>query len=536
MQGGGQLLALTPQPPPPPVVEKDADDPIPIEARADVDERLFLVRALETLYERWPVPEGNPAEFDRAIDELRRDAHRHSEYVRQRDLAPELAVRFDDLAGLLDRYQEAAARIGRITRQGAAAIDKQRTDDMAKASFNGGFEAGTALAAGAPGGQAFAIWALLTSASYLLENNGKAEQVNEASREAIERIVREYESAHSRVFARAQTLATALGEKYGWKPGEWGLDASLDQARHVLEVIERQDLKELARLLDIARNRRPRDPIALVASTLCLLRAKGEAAITKDDVQRAIDQCVHAAGLVPRGSFYDTYRSDIIGLAGLLATGAVEKEVATRGWVAAPVQSASRAVKIWRTYLALDPVDSTGDAREQLAWALAGAGRFDDALALLRQIVDLKQSDVGYAYNSACLLSIKGRTGEALDWLKQAIKNGWADIAHAKSDPDLARVRSERAARFNDLITVKFDWSIDWGLISDDIVLTNRSAFPLTNIAASVKVTSSRHADWVDTLKAPGLAPGQTHRWNTRISSRGENTKAWMSLSADQSR
>jgi hypothetical protein len=118
-----------------------------------------LIRALETMYERWPVPSGNPAEFDREIDELRHDAHRHAEYIRQRDLELDLAVRFDELAGLLDRYQDAAARIGGVTRQGAAAINKKRADHMAKASFNGGFEAGTALAAGATRDQALVLYA-----------------------------------------------------------------------------------------------------------------------------------------------------------------------------------------------------------------------------------------------------------------------------------------------------------------------------------------------------------------------------------------
>ncbi|MGP0069720.1 MAG: hypothetical protein ACLQGP_39730 [Isosphaeraceae bacterium] len=362
--GGWQISVPAPQAPRPPVMEKDADDPISITARDDVDEQLFLVRALETLYELWPVPTSDPAEFDQAIDELRGDAHRHAEYIRQRELGAELATRFDDLAALLERYQESAASIGRIVRQGAAAIDKQRSDDVSKASFNGGFEAGTALAAGATGGQALGIWALLTWVGYSLENNGKAEQVNEASREAIERIMRKYEGEHSRTVARAQTLAITLGEKYRWKPGECGLDASPDQARHAVEVIQRQDVKELARLLEIARLKRPRDPFVLIASAVCEVRLKDEAALTSDDVQRALDRCFQAASLVPKGSFYDEYRLDIVGLAGLLATGIVGKEVAPRGWIGAPVPSASRAVRIWRTYLAIDPVDSTGDARK----------------------------------------------------------------------------------------------------------------------------------------------------------------------------
>jgi hypothetical protein len=123
---------------------------------------------------------------------------------------------------------------------------------------------------------------------------------------------------------------------------------------------------------------------------------------------------------------------------------------------------------------------------------------------------------------------------EALGWLELAIKNGWTDIRHARSDPDLARLRDEKTSPFNALTAVRFDWSIDWGVLSDDIVLINRSKFTLTNVTASVTVTSSGSADWSETFKAPSLAPGQTHRWNRRISSRGQNSNSWMSLSSDQ--
>ena len=223
----------------PPVREKDADDPLPIPPRDDIDERLFLVRALETLYERWPTPNGNIADFEQEVDELRGDAHRHAEYIRQRELGPELSSCFDDVAALLDRYKQAAARIRRIGREGAAGIEKQRSDDLAKASFYGGFDAGGALATGAKGKEALAIWALSTSLRFLVANNGKAERANEMTREAIERIVREYDDEYSRALARAQTVAITWGEKYAWKPGESGLDSSRDQARHALDVMAR---------------------------------------------------------------------------------------------------------------------------------------------------------------------------------------------------------------------------------------------------------------------------------------------------------
>ncbi|MGP0069719.1 MAG: TPR end-of-group domain-containing protein [Isosphaeraceae bacterium] len=77
-------------------------------------------------------------------------------------------------------------------------------------------------------------------------------------------------------------------------------------------------------------------------------------------------------------------------------------------------------------------------------------------LEALEQIAKLKGSEVEYAYNLACLLSVKGRTGEAIKWLEHAVKIGWNDIARVKADPDLASLRNEKAVEVNDLVTVKF--------------------------------------------------------------------------------
>ncbi len=171
----------------------------------------------------------------------------------------------------------------------------------------------------------------------------------------------------------------------------------------------------------------------------------------------------------------------------------------------------------------------------QLAWALASVGRYADALKLVAEIAKLKGDDANFCYGYACLLSIEGKVDEALAFLERSIKYcGNNDISHAKSDPDLATLRAQRATAFAELTTVKFEWRIDWGIFSDDICLVNKSPFALTGVNFAVQVTSTDSADWTARFNTNRIAAGETYRWNTRIISRGQNTKTNGWLSTDQ--
>jgi hypothetical protein len=161
-------------------------------------------------------------------------------------------------------------------------------------------------------------------------------------------------------------------------------DVSSGQATEILGLAEKGDVTGLLRVIDIARAKRPRDSFALASGACLTALSRGEAA-SPEALAGVLVDCMTAARLVPEGAFYDTYRSDLIGLAGLFANGAALAELGKRGWVAAPASRGAQAVRVWRTYLALDSQDSTGEGREpgssvRLPGADRGPGRVVDRL------------------------------------------------------------------------------------------------------------------------------------------------------------
>jgi hypothetical protein len=464
--------SAAPRQPTPPL-----DAPLGVVTSPNVDERLFLLRALETMYRLWPIGVEDLGKVQAALAELRQEANRHHQYVKDRKLDDQIASLYGDLVGLLDLCGS------------------------------------------------------------MLDERGKAPAQDEAKRLALEANARDFQAKFSTAYARMQSAAIALTQRYGWAGGEAGFDVSPEQERKELELLEKGDVPGLLRVFDIDRAKRPRDPFVLVGGASLRAQSLGQAA-SPEALADLMDDCMTAAGLVPEGAFYDTYRSEFIGLAGLFANAAAGAELGKRGMVAAPVSRGAQAVRVWRTYLALEPQDTTGVAREQLALALAAAGRQAEAVATATEVAQLRGNDPDFAYNYACLLSVTGATKDALGWLEHAVKQcGYGGIAWAKADPDLARVRSEQASGFLELTAVRFEWSIDWGTFPhDDIVLVNKSPFPLTNVTLDATVTSTGAAPWSQPLSAERIEPGATHRWSTWITARGQEAKGTATLGCDQAR
>src|SRR5207248_3175797 len=138
--------------------------------RPEVDERLFLIRNLESLYEQWPLLGNDPAKLKTEIDNLHQEAHRHAQYARNRELDSMIVSLHEDLAAMLDSFEVALAGITRVVREGAALVERQTTQDLTGASVKGGLMAGGAYANGATGTEAVAMWAGATLLDFFLEN------------------------------------------------------------------------------------------------------------------------------------------------------------------------------------------------------------------------------------------------------------------------------------------------------------------------------------------------------------------------------
>jgi len=75
---------------------------------------------------------------------------------------------------------------------------------------------------------------------------------------------------------------------------------------------------------------------------------------------------------------------------------------------------------------------------------------YDDALAILEELLELEPDSVYASYNLACLYALKGESDKALHMLEQAIELGFAELSFARHDPDLAPLHGHE--RFDKLV------------------------------------------------------------------------------------
>jgi Flp pilus assembly protein TadD len=89
------------------------------------------------------------------------------------------------------------------------------------------------------------------------------------------------------------------------------------------------------------------------------------------------------------------------------------------------------------------------EALSELGHALTRLQRYEEGLAVDRQLVRMVPENETAHYNLACSLALCGRTDEALDTLAEAMRLGYDDLGHLLTDDDLTSLREE--PRFREL-------------------------------------------------------------------------------------
>jgi tetratricopeptide (TPR) repeat protein len=88
---------------------------------------------------------------------------------------------------------------------------------------------------------------------------------------------------------------------------------------------------------------------------------------------------------------------------------------------------------------------------------------------------------LGLAQTKALL----GEGENALDLLEKAAREGQVNLSQVSRDPQLQSLQTN--PRFQALTHLEIGLAIDWGPISDKILVTNNNTFPLTNILIAAK-------------------------------------------------
>ena len=105
-----------------------------------------------------------------------------------------------------------------------------------------------------------------------------------------------------------------------------------------------------------------------------------------------------------------------------------------------------RATELLRTAQGLYPLEP--EIYHQLAHIAFPEKRYSDAIALLKTALELRHRyPAEVTYDLACAYARKGDKNEAIARLKESVKQGFRDLRHLKSDPDLESVVTQPAVQ-----------------------------------------------------------------------------------------
>ncbi len=91
----------------------------------------------------------------------------------------------------------------------------------------------------------------------------------------------------------------------------------------------------------------------------------------------------------------------------------------------------------------LDRKPSNLEVRVDLGHALTRLGRYEEGLAVDRELAELAPEDPNVLYNLACSLALTEHADEAFRTLDRAILHGYDDAEHLAADEDFAGVRED---------------------------------------------------------------------------------------------
>lgn len=481
------------------------DTPLKIVPAATVNEPLFLLYAVDDVYRSVPGSGADQTTLQNWLIDSKLTMRRLARQVADHKLDGRLAQVLRDCQEMLGAIENYVAAQGRIDR---AAVARQSQDN-----FNSGFAAGqtgtrmyqAAKARGQSDDDALAGAVLVGGLKFLIDGYNAAQERDAARRAAIAAAQRELASTADDVRRRTGRAAQDLTTQERWSPGE-------------------ADPSDTLTVADWAR-RQPRNPFAQAA----LVAASWHTSASAADRMASSRHLLAAARLVPAGDTYDGYRLRFVRLAADIAGSAARKDQYARGLAATPSAYGPDAVQLWRTVSLLNGGRLTEDERYDLWQCLACCGRLYDARQIADQLLGWasQHQNANYVYNYVCLCGVSG--GDLNIDLKNlgvAFAYGMTDVALVRRDPDLARLRRERSKDFEELLKVKADYRLVYGVFNDDITMTNQSRFPLTNVVVDVEIKKGTQT-WRRRLTVGYLAPGQTYKWADVVSIPGSHCDVW---------
>jgi hypothetical protein len=484
------------------------------------DERELLVYSYKKLRAQLPTTMFGPEQVQKSLDGLRHRANRYAVYAKDRNVDRRIEALYAVLISAIDAAADYFRELDRIDRGILAKRDQARTDAAFDAGFAGGYVATAGSRSGGSRGDAALAGIAAAAITYIVEGVKKGQELDEVKRQAIENASDGFKRKMSQLNAREQSALDALSQEYAWSRDDKG--DFIDSYSRLEKELEQRYAKASS----------PKETV---------------------EASREIEAAV---GMIPPARLYDEHRAYALYWAARGATWAAREELSGKKWGIQEAPSAQYAIQLWdRTSKYAHAINQDGggasEMREQRAWALAYAGKLDEAMAEATAVADLRKGDPEFAFRYACLCSRMGDpTNVAIGWLKVALKNGdsgdviiggvmmaignYVALEDVKADVNLDDLRTQRPKEFAELVTPKWSWSIKFGILTDDIVMTNESPFTLTNVVLKARIESGEKV-WTPTLTAKTVKPGAAQTWANIVSiPGGKVSKSSATLLCDQ--
>ncbi|XHR28101.1 MAG: hypothetical protein ACFUZC_19495 [Chthoniobacteraceae bacterium] len=512
----------------------------------EASEPLFLIRLIEGFYMEWPETVDQGKNFQAKLGDLRDRSYLHSENIKGRKLEEPLAPLYDKFLTMVRAYISSL--------DDAKFINKKSTENMGWdiAQGMGGIATGAArvfFMGDVIGGYSNAT----TGASNVFRPGATR---TEEKVKALTAILRQRDENLSNFIGSLQNAAFMLTDKYNWPKGAAGCLAPKEDRAAFQKIVglynpakPREAQVALARFTATAKEQRPNDPLVILwyFDFLPLIKERPPEAM----LERAAD-ARRAATLIPAPSIYDAYRAKLLFTAATLTTEAVRKKMASLGesWsTCSDPATAAQAVGLWDACLKLFPRgDPSGEMEEERAWALAACGHYKEALTQALAVQDKRGANAAFTLNLAALQSLSGNPEGACASLKLLFgKYAYPDILRIKNDPDFQPLRDANVEPYATLVRPRCALGIDlgWktgrtltlgmGFGTDDVILTNKSPYPLTHVHVSGHVVDAKGKETPLDLKTERLKPGQAHKWEKVFTlSRGEADTQAIKIECDQ--
>jgi tetratricopeptide (TPR) repeat protein len=457
-------------------VPRSLSDKVSLDPTAAVDEQLFLLYILDSTYRQWPAMQSSTTDVTNWLASTRYYLTPVRDHA-WTNVRSEIGILYDECLQRVEDYEHFLVSHQFIEK----ATDDQIQDSQMWLGIDLSVAGVSLLASGNVVGAAFSGLLALGKSLY------DQDQIALAKLQLIENEVRGNQRRFNVTLAHLQEVSKQLAKQHQWDSAD--VDFMVPPAM------------------------RDHDPFAIMSQ---IRQRATKADLKAADYEDLTRNCQKASRLIPDKAPYRVFLASARHFAARLANQTCNLQIGGN-YSGAPAPFAEEAIRLCQDAIDADPFEDAEQSGVcELARALGMAGRFEEALNMMQR-TERRREDPFFMYRKARLLSLTGEVDRSLDALSLAFRCGYDDIVFARSDPDLDALRHERKQDFEDLTSISWQWNVveDWFL--HEVMLTNKSAFPLTNVKLIVRYKSGSTIQ-IATGTVPRINPGKTHAFHDMIS------------------